>query len=334
MKILVVLLILMVGAIKSDGRHSLADLNQKSVDVAQIATNEIASVNIQQRPTTGRWVEISTVLFFMSMTVGHRKLKEHLLLVEQIHEMKEAIEELERLNSVKDILLSIISHDIRTPLVSLKSILELIASKKLTTSEFIQLVVELDNQLVHVNGFIENLLYWAKENRARIKPSTESVALRPLIKETIRLLSFNAKKKQITIQTDVPVNVMIYADAEMIKLVLRNLISNAIKFSNVNDKIYIGAISENEMVKVSVEDTGEGISEKCITTLFNISHLSATGTDDEIGVGLGLTLCKEFVGKMGGEISVASKLGKGSCFQFTVPRFIKNKTAAEAALAI
>ena len=262
------------------------------------------------------------------------KLKGHLLLVEQMREMEEANEELKRLNSVKDRLLSIISHDIRAPLASLKSILKLMVSKNLTATELNQLVVNLDNHVEHLNGFLENLLYWTKENFSQIKPSPNKLVLHRLVKETIRLLSFNAKRKQIAIQTDVSGEVLIYADAEMIKLVLRNLLSNAIKFCNANDRIYIQAANENEMIRVSVKDTGQGINEKNIATLFSLSHLSTAGTKNEIGVGLGLTVCKEFVQMMGGTISVSSKEGEGSCFEFTVPRFIKNKTSTEAAFRL
>jgi len=335
MKLLVVLILSLAGTITGYSYHLIADSDQSIVDVIQIADNASFTAATPLILITGSWVHISTILFFVSMvSAGQRKLKGHLLLVERLREMEEVNQELRRLNSVKDILLSITSHDIRAPLVSLQSLLELVARKKLTANEFNQMVFEISNHVAYVKGFIDNLLYWAKENFSQIKPRNEKLILRPLVNETIGLLALNAKKKQITIQTDVSDEVMIYADVEMTKLVIRNLISNAIKFCDVNDKIDVRVAMENEMARVSVVDTGQGISEKNIATLFSVSHLSASGTDDEIGVGLGLTLCKEFVEKMGGNISVSSKEGHGSCFEFTVPRFIKKETSTEAAQPI
>jgi two-component system, sensor histidine kinase and response regulator len=130
---------------------------------------------------------------------------------------------------------------------------------------------------------------------------------------------FNAQTKNITIETEIASGLMIYADEEMIKLVLRNLVANAIKFCRKNDSINIRASVENSMAKMEVKDTGMGIAEKDLPRLFGMMHLSTKGTRDEIGTGLGLALCKEFVEKNGGRISVKSQLGKGSVFEFTVP---------------
>ena len=114
---------------------------------------------------------------------------------------------------------------------------------------------------------------------------------------------------------------MIYADAEMVKLILRNLISNAIKFSDPSGEVQVKAEKEDNMIRISVQDTGRGISHEHIKKLFNISHLSTIGTKGEIGTGLGLTLSREFVEKMHGEIRATSIEGHGSCFEFTIPSY-------------
>jgi len=255
-----------------------------------------------------------------SMTsVSRQNLEGYLALSEQVRKLQEANGELKKLNTVKDQLLSIISHDVRSPLASIKSLLNLLTQQELIQNEYREVAEGLNHQIEQTNRFLENLLHWTKKNFYKTKPSTDKVALQPLVKEVIALYSFNAHRKKVAIESEVSEDVTIYADAEMIKLVLRNLISNAIKFCNENDHIYIQSITEKKKVRVSVKDTGHGISKKNIATLFGLSHFSTTGTEGELGFGLGLAICKDFVKKMGGHITVSSKEGKGSCFEFTVP---------------
>src|SRR5579859_679271 len=266
------------------------------------------------------YFEISSVLLLISMaSTSQRNLERYLVLSDQIRELEEANRELKKLNSVKDTLLSIISHDVRAPLASVKSLLNLLKQQKFTENEYLEVVESLTHQIEQTNRFLENLLQWTKQNFAKIKPSIDKVALRPLVNDIIDLYSFNALRKKVAIASEVSDDAIIYADAEMIKLVLRNLISNAIKFCNPNDHIYIQSITEKEKVRISVKDTGQGISEKNMATLFGLSHFSTKGTKEELGFGLGLALCKDFVEKMGCHISATSKEGKGSCFEFTVP---------------
>jgi two-component system sensor histidine kinase/response regulator len=250
---------------------------------------------------------------------SRQNLERYLAISEQVRELEEANEELKKLISVKDQLLSIISHDVRAPLASIKSLLTLFSQQKLIQDGYREVAEGLNLQIEQTNRFLENLLQWTKKNFSKIKPRTDKVALQPLVEEVIALYSFSAHRKKVAIASEVSEELTIYADAEMIKLVLRNLISNAIKFCNQNNHIYIQAITVKRKVRVSVKDTGQGISEKNMTTLFGLSHVSTTGTKDELGFGLGLALCKDFVEKMGGHISASSKEGKGSCFEFTVP---------------
>ena len=256
----------------------------------------------------------------ISMTRASRQnLERYLAIAEQVRELEKANGELKKLNSVKDQLLSIISHDVRAPLASVKSLLTLLTQQELIQNEYHEVAEGLNHQIEQTNRFLENLLWWTKKNFFKIKPSNDKVALQPLVKEVIALYSFNAHRKKVAIACEVSEAVTIYADAEMIKLVLRNLISNAIKFCNENDHIYIQSIAEKKQVRVSVKDTGQGISKRNMATLFGLSHFSTTGTKDELGFGLGLALCKDFVEKMGGYLTTSSKKGKGSCFEFTVP---------------
>lgn len=261
---------------------------------------------------------IVAVAFFG--TVKHKTVsaKEQLLLAEDDERRGEKLTELMRENALKDRLLSIISHDFRSPLYSLKSLLNLLATQKVNQEEFQRVIGLLESQVEYLDQFTENILKWTRNNTSEIKPKLEPLALHPLVKETVDLLSYMAERKGIHIYYDIPENSMVFADGEMIKLVLRNLIMNAIKFCFPNDNIYIRANHQDEMISISVCDTGQGISLEKIPSLFTASHDTTKGTRNEIGVGLGLTLCKEFVEKMGGTIRVTSPAEKGSCFEFTV----------------
>jgi two-component system sensor histidine kinase/response regulator len=255
-----------------------------------------------------------------SMTsASQQNLERYLATSERVSELEEAIGELKKINSVKDQLLSIISHDVRAPLASVQSLLTLLTRQKLIQDEYHEVAEGLNHQIEQTNRFLENLLQWTKQNFSKVEPRTGKVALQPLVNEVIALYSFSAFRKKVTIMSEVLEEVTIYADAEMVKLVLRNLISNAIKFCDQDDHIYIQAIIEKKKVRVIVKDTGQGINEKNMATLFGLSHFSTTGTKEELGFGLGLALCKDFVEKMGGYISASSREGIGSCFEFTVP---------------
>jgi signal transduction histidine kinase len=134
------------------------------------------------------------------------------------------------------------------------------------------------------------------------------------------LMNNNAKAKNISLNCEISDGLMVYADINMLNTVLRNLISNGIKFTNKNGNISIKAIQQSTDIEITVNDTGIGMSEKTINKLFKISEkVSTLGTENENGTGLGLLLCKEFIEKHGGRIRVKSEVGKGSEFKFTIP---------------
>lgn len=267
---------------------------------------------------------LTFAVFIVSMVRSKGSdLKGYLRLADENKQLEETIRLLESQNKLKDRLLSIVSHDIRAPLGSLKSLLQLLMRKNITTHELQEVTVILDRQVELLNIFVENLLRWTKNHYDHVEPNKERLRLQSLANEAIELLQLLAYKKQVRIHSAIADDVMIFADAEMIKLVLRNLISNAIKFCSAHDNIYIHAFETHEGVGVSVRDTGRGISKENIEKLFGLSNLSTKGTKDEIGIGLGLTLCREFVEKHDGRIHVSSQEGHGSCFEFTLPHPLK-----------
>ncbi len=250
---------------------------------------------------------------------NRQKKKANRLLVEQKIQIENAKAELEKLNAVKSRLLSVVSHDVKSPLTSLKSILQLFENNALTQAELQGVIGNISNQVGQITYFLDNLLRWTKNQLEQVEPKPTKIYLRSVVDETIELLSVSAKIKMIDLNCNVSDNIAVYADEEMMKIVLRNLVSNAIKFCKKNDRISIEAQSASQSILVSVEDTGAGINQDQIPKLFSLSHLSTKGTHDEVGTGIGLSLCKEFVEKNGGKISVESAIGKGSRFEFTLP---------------
>ena len=143
--------------------------------------------------------------------------------------------------------------------------------------------------------------------------------LMELIEEELKLFAYRSKEKDVSILNQINENTILYADRNMLQLVVRNLISNALKFCQKGDKIIVTAIPKDNFLEISVTDTGKGISEENLKKIFTAGMASTVGTSGEKGTGLGLILSKEFVNKNGGEIGVESELTKGSRFYFTIP---------------
>jgi two-component system sensor histidine kinase/response regulator len=247
------------------------------------------------------------------------RVQSMLQLANSFRKIKAQNEELEKLNIIKDRLISIISHDVRSPLNSFKGVLFLLKNNAIAQEELEQVVNKVGNQIEQISNFLDNLLRWAKNHLGDVTANPKSIVLKNLVNQCVDLFSFIAQSKKININIFVPEDLNVHADEEMMKIVLRNLISNALKFCSEDDDINIKAERGIDEVIISVEDTGAGISPENIPLLFGVAHLSTKGTKDEIGTGLGLSLCKEFIEKNGGNIYVTSILGKGSCFWFDVP---------------
>ena len=151
-----------------------------------------------------------------------------------------------------------------------------------------------------------------------INPQLLDIAV--MVNEVQQLLRLQAESKQVYVKSKIDPSLYIFADKDMINLVLRNILSNAIKFTPNKGEINVGAIVKNDMVEMYVQDSGTGISAENIKKLFTNNYFTTNGTANESGTGLGLMLCKEFLNKNGGEIMVESEVGKGSRFSFTIPK--------------
>lgn len=231
-------------------------------------------------------------------------------------------EELKELNATKNKLFSIIAHDLRGPIGNLKSFINLMLTEKdlFDEEELEKSLQQLYSTSSSTFELLENLLEWAKSQQNKIVFNPEKINIYTITEETILLLSENAKKKSIIIQNQLPKDADVMADKNMITTVFRNLISNAIKFTNANKNIYITALEDEVMTTINIKDEGIGIAPENISKLFGLSdHFTSSGTAGEKGTGLGLVLCKEFVEKNNGKIWVESNVGEGSSFNFTLP---------------
>ncbi|HMG89147.1 MAG TPA: tetratricopeptide repeat-containing sensor histidine kinase [Chryseolinea sp.] len=229
--------------------------------------------------------------------------------------------ELQELNATKDKFFSIISHDLKGPLNSLTSFSSLLINhtESLSKEEIKMFASDFDKSLKNLFALLENLLEWSRSQTGNIEFIPESFDLAVMMEENKELLKAQAQNKNITLVNESPEKILIAAHRNSVNTVVRNLISNAIKFTPEGGKITLKTIRQNGAVVASITDTGVGMSENVIDKLFRIdSKHSTKGTANEKGTGLGLILCKEFVEKNGGKIWVSSKEGEGSVFSFSL----------------
>ncbi len=241
----------------------------------------------------------------------------------EISQQRDAIsrqaEELRELNALKDKLFSIIAHDLRSPLFSLITMLNIAKEGHFSPENFKQVLDELSVNVNHTTALLENLLTWAKNQMQGTKVNPQNFDLHELVNSKILLLNDAATSKEVKLINSVPEGAIIYADKDMTDIVVHNLISNAIKFCNAGDKINVWSFTGGGTVTVCVEDTGIGMPPEVMEKLFGSQITSTPGTRNEKGTGLGLILCKEFIEMNGGEIWADSQLGKGSKFFFSLP---------------
>jgi two-component system sensor histidine kinase/response regulator len=253
------------------------------------------------------------------------------LIVEQNKKLSKVVEQLyknnEELNKLiasKDKFFSIIAHDLKGPVGNLNSFLNFMTSQyeNISKEEFKKDLSLLENASQKIKDLLENLLTWARSQKGDIQYKPENYSLTKLIQANMMLLESSAANKKISVINQVPEEMKGFFDYQMITTVMRNLISNAIKYTKSNGQITISGKEKDGFVEICVDDNGVGMSKEVCENLFKIDvkHFSTEGTGGEKGTGLGLILCKEFVDKHLGEMLVESEIGKGSKFKFTIPR--------------
>lgn len=216
-------------------------------------------------------------------------------------------------------LFSIISHDLRAPVYALRDLFNNAAQQHISPEEVSELIPDAASDLSYTAGLMENLLQWAKNQlqAGESKPQLHDVSA--LIHDTIQLLRLHANTKKITIENRIDHPLEVFADKDMASVVVRNLISNAIKFTPPGGKVVIESNEKDSFVEIFVKDNGTGMSSETLQKINANNFFTTKGTSNESGTGLGLMLCKEFLAKNGGRMFVESTEGRGSVFSFTLP---------------
>jgi PAS domain S-box-containing protein len=248
-----------------------------------------------------------------------RDITDHKLAEEEI---KLKNEMLQIVNAEKDKFFSIIAHDLRGPLSAFLSATEILseAIQAMTMEEIKEITISMKESAQNIYSLLENLLEWSRLRRGGLDFIPEKLKLIEKISDCIDVLWETARKKGVEIVISIPEEIEVNVDNHMFDSIVRNLVSNAIKFTRPGGKVTVEAVCNNEhFIEIRVRDTGIGMNQKLKDKLFLLSEkTSRPGTEGELSTGLGLLLCKEFIEKHGGKIWVESEVGKGSTFSFTI----------------
>ena len=255
------------------------------------------------------------------------------LQMQEMHEINANLEELveQRTKELFDVVasnskfLSILAHDLRNPFISIVSVMEILKKSlhKRSADEIEKLINSAHNSANQTLNLIDNLLAWIISQNKDKSLIPVKINLHELLSYEIEILNNSVTQKLISLNHTIDPGLNISADIQMVKMILRNLITNAIKFTHTGGKITISAKACNPFVEIAVKDNGIGISQEVQGKLFKTGSFYTTpGTHDEKGSGLGLLLCKEFVELHGGSIQIESELGNGCEFKFTLPHYI------------
>jgi signal transduction histidine kinase len=313
------------------GEYSLVDSTPRSASVTAIEATSLLRLD---QKTFHKLIERRTEISIAMLKGLVFRLRDYNMLEaeltrknveieKQAKELEKQRTELEALNSTKDKFFAIIAHDLKNPFSTVLGLSELLAREFETfdsdsLKNFITQIYKYSNNTFNL---LENLLQWSMLQTGRMPLRPKMVNLKSIIEENIDILSGNSAHKELSIEVYASNDSMSYVDSNQITTVVRNLISNAIKFTPPKGKILIYVESKDEMWRIAVKDNGVGISIQDLPHLFHIdSNPTKAGTEQEAGTGLGLILCKEFVERNGGNIWVESEEGKGSTFFFTVPK--------------
>lgn len=242
----------------------------------------------------------------------------------QSENLSKANDELTKSNKTKDTLFSIIAHDLISPFNAILGFSDILSTMyhELDEEERIQMLTNINNSSKTLYSLLENLLHWAKTQTGQMKTNPEKINLELLVKETAQVLlnQIKDKKLSVNLKNTEEEDLQAMADKNMTKTILRNLFSNAIKFSNEGDAINITISKDRKFAKMAIRDSGVGIESDDLKKLKEFKVLSSTeGTKGEKGSGLGLILCDDFIKRNGGKFYIESEVGKGSTFSFTLP---------------
>jgi two-component system, sensor histidine kinase and response regulator len=253
---------------------------------------------------------------------GHQEsiMQQKAEMAQQAELLRAQAAELAEANTLTNKLFSVISHDLKTPMYALRNFFHNAKEHKLPAREIRNMLPDVIHDLNYTTGLMDNLLHWAKsqmQSQGGARP--QELDINSLVEEVLQLLRIQADAKRVRVERKISLPVYAYADKDMINLVVRNLVSNAIKFTPMGGCITVGTGEHDGFSEVFVRDTGRGISREEMRKINENSFYSTRGTSSEAGTGLGLMLCKEFLERNQGRLMIESEPGQGSTFSFTLP---------------
>ena len=279
---------------------------------------EVQKIEIAKQQIFIKWLIVTLVLSLIIVSLiifGYFHKKK---INNQLSELNDKLTEL---NSTKDRFFSIIAHDLRGPFHTLLGFSEILSTSidSMSNDEIKESYTKINQTLKSQFELLDNLLDWSRLQIENFNIVLEKISLYEELNKTIESLSLTAQEKKINLVNLIPENIKVYADKNMLQLVLRNLIINSIKFSYQDSEVKISAKQKEKFVEIGISDNGVGISKNDFDKIFRIDvHYSTSGTSDEKGTGLGLILCKEIIEKHEGEIWISGEKGKGTNVSFTL----------------
>ena len=298
-------------------KESQIQLLEKNKEIAQVnAKND----RMMLLALSGGLVLLAMVcvLLYRSRTQAIRNRN---LLLKQKEEIEEQAARLESLNQFKDVTFSVLSHDLRSPIDAFTTTMMLLDEEYITAEQLLTLKPDMQKQLYSLNNLLDGLLKWATNYMQGQGPAQpEYTNLSQITQQCVNLLQKEADYKKIKIVNELPEELTAYCDPGQMDIVIRNLMVNAIKFTHTDGTIRLVATNKKEGVRLSISDTGVGMTQTQLDNLFiPVGERNTYGTEGERGLGLGLLLCHEFIKANNGGISVSSQEGKGSVFVITLP---------------
>ncbi|NLR78119.1 HAMP domain-containing histidine kinase [Chitinophaga eiseniae] len=261
-------------------------------------------------PAERVWGNVTVSLFFLVIALYFFK---HIQTDYQ-QEIEKQRQVLQSMNKDKEKLFSIVAHDIRSPLATLESLLDMYLKGQYSREDMGEAAAVLHEKVAQLGGTLDNMLRWSTRSMKGIQTRPQDFLLAPVLTEVLNFFELIIQQKQITVEVQVPVNTTLYADRDQVSVILRNLFSNALKFSYPGGKVAITATQGQERVIIAVTDYGVGMNVQQLKALFTSQPFPTYGTGGERGTGLGLMLCREFVEHNRGIIDVESDPESGTTF--------------------
>lgn len=288
-------------------------------EIAEIVESYRTEIQTEQIKSQKSFIQISVALLIALVIVLAITIIISVRLKKQGKQLQESSDSLKEMNQLKDRLLTVLSHDLRSPVATLQSTLELVQMDTMSQEQLTDIFRELGIRIEQTGQLLDNLLVWIKSQVLDLKVEKEDVLVHKKLVQVQHLFEPAIKQKALTFFIDIPESAKVYADKEMFKLVMRNILSNAIKFSNPGGKIMVNYKLVNDEALVEIVDEGKGMSRELLTRIFSMNSVSTTGTNEEVGMGIGLSVVRDFININGGRLEVESEEGKGSKFKVYMP---------------